>query len=107
MANLFTIRRDRAGIRFATCTACKGHGRFEYSDGSGDPERDYTVWCKDCKGEGEWRLTPVDPLEVVAQRRRWARSAFGAKQYGEALQLAVSPVCLPADRAPVALRNAA
>src|SRR5690606_9596843 len=56
----------------------------------------------------------LDPLEVLASKRaaylthrRGDRMPAAASAYGEARQLAVSPVPLPYDRAPVALGEAA
>jgi hypothetical protein len=90
------------GAQHAWCTVCHGNGGIECSDGTGDPERDFTEKCDVCDGRGFWRVTPLDTLEVLQLKRRFARSVYGAMEYGEALQKAVSPVCcLPADPEPL------
>jgi len=70
-------RNKHTGYQHAWCTACNGEGKRYFADGSGDPERDYTEKCGVCDGDGFWRVDPLDSLEVLALKRRYARNADG------------------------------
>lgn len=78
-----------------TCPECNGEGApFPARCPGGCVAGDVNVW--------------MDPLLLLRSARRNAWSPIrGAMTYGEVRQRAFSPVLLPADHAPVALRRAA
>lgn len=64
---------------WATCPDCEGTGEHTHNDsGCNDPQRDYSVDCLRCNGEGELADGLIDPMLLVAKYRKarfgWALS---------------------------------
>lgn len=56
---------------WASCPDCDGTGEHTHNDsGCNDPQRDYSVDCSRCNGEGELADGLIDPLVLVAKYRR-------------------------------------
>lgn len=81
------------------CPICTGAGTVPRNDSFlCDPQAEYDVTCPHPECDGGWiRWAPIDPLDLLKDRRQHARCSWGARPYGEMLQRAVSPVNLPAD----------
>lgn len=65
--------RDRRGIQYRQCPDCEGAGEVTIGESTAygvDPETVREVMCANCDGEGDFRVTPVDPLERMAELRR-------------------------------------
>ena len=73
--------RDRQGRQFRTCADCNGAGWFTVGVPSGDPQQETEERCHDCGGTGNFRVTRMDPLELVSRARR----EIGKGQYYRAL----------------------
>lgn len=86
------------GYTHAWCNSCNSNGKVECSDGSGDPERDFTVTCGVCGGRGMWRVSPLDVLEKLrgirntVVRRNYPNMQWANQRYGELRQQAMSPL---------------
>lgn len=102
--------RDHRGIQFRQCPECDGAGEFTHRCESLSPlQREYTVACSACGGDGDYRVTRVDILETLAEERRAVVRARKAKPdtlagwlaprteraYRHVLAIAVAPVRLP------------
>lgn len=69
-----TLFRNHHGIQFRQCEHCNGGGSIDRNDsnphGYGpDPQQGYEVRCPECFGDGDFRVTPVDTLELLALER--------------------------------------
>ena len=67
--------RDHQGRQFRQCSHCEGAGEITVNTsnpyGYGpDPQEDREETCPECSGEGDFRVTPIDPLERLADLRR-------------------------------------
>ena len=64
------IFRNHHGIQFRQCADCDGAGERTIRHPSGNPELEDFERCHDCGGRGDFRVTPVDVLELLNAERR-------------------------------------
>lgn len=62
--------RNHHGIQFRQCAICEGGGELTIRHPSGNPELESADRCHDCGGEGDFRVTRIDVLELLAAERQ-------------------------------------